>query len=93
VHGTVLTCASCKACCCRLEVILSGDDDVPLHLVDEDQWGGQSMGRGEDGWCVALDRATLRCSIYERRPRICRDYELGGADCGALRQREGLTAS
>jgi uncharacterized protein len=39
------------------------------------------MARLADGWCAALDRDTLLCRIYERRPAICRDYELGGNDC------------
>jgi Fe-S-cluster containining protein len=43
------------------------------------------MARLEDGWCAALDRKTMLCTIYERRPAICRDFELGGYDCLAER--------
>jgi Fe-S-cluster containining protein len=81
----VITCASCKACCCKLEVMLMSEDDVPLHLTEEDRWGGRIMAREDDGWCAALDRETLLCGIYERRPAICRDYEMGGTDCIAER--------
>lgn len=42
------------------------------------EWGGQVMRREEDGWCVALDHGTMRCTIYVRRPQICRDYTMGG---------------
>ena len=83
-----VTCASCKACCCRLEVMLMSEDDVPAHLVAEDQWGGQTMARLADGWCAALDRDTLLCRIYERRPAICRDYETGGSDCLSERAKQ-----
>ena len=76
-----VTCSSCRACCCRLEVMLMSEDDVPAHLTMEDRWGGRTMARLEDGWCAALDRATLRCRIYERRPTICRDFEMGGSEC------------
>jgi len=62
-----------------------GEDDVPLRLTVEDRWGGTVMARRDDGWCAALDRRTLLCTIYERRPAVCRDYELGGSDCVAER--------
>ena len=31
-------CDTCRACCCRLEVILMGDDDPPAELTVEDRW-------------------------------------------------------
>jgi Fe-S-cluster containining protein len=39
------------------------------------------MARSGDGWCAALDRHTMLCGIYERRPTVCRDFQLGGSDC------------
>jgi len=76
-----ITCSNCRACCCQLEVILMGDDSVPRHLTHEDEWGGEVMRRLDDGWCVALDRDTLLCTIYARRPDVCREYEMGGLAC------------
>ena len=76
-----VTCTACDAVCCRLEVILMGDDDVPAHLSGEDEWGGWVMRRRDDGWCAALDRNTMRCTIYTRRPFLCRDYEMGADAC------------
>lgn len=76
-----ITCATCAARCCRLEVMLMGEDDVPAALIETDAWGGEVMLRLEDGWCAALDRDTMLCRIYERRPTICRDFELAGSDC------------
>ena len=80
------SCANCTACCCRLEVILMGNDDVPSRFVAEDAWGGSVMHRLDDGWCAALDRNTMRCTIYERRPGVCRDYLMGGLECIAERR-------
>lgn len=78
----VITCSDCKACCCRLEVMLMGDDeDVPVELTVQDRWGGWVMRRLADGWCAALDRHTMKCAIYQHRPIICRDYPTGGSDC------------
>ena len=76
-----ISCATCAASCCRLEVMLMGEDDIPRHLCTEDQWGGSVMRRLRDGWCAALDRQSMRCTIYQRRPEICRDYEMGSSDC------------
>jgi len=80
-----VSCANCEACCCRLEVILMGDDDVPARFVAEDAWGCSVMRRLDDGWCAALDRDTMRCTIYQRRPGVCRDYLMGGVECLAER--------
>jgi Fe-S-cluster containining protein len=82
-----VSCRTCRANCCRLEVLLMGDDDVPSSLTTTDRWGGEVMARLADGWCAALDRDTLRCRIYARRPQICRDFELGGSDCLAERAK------
>jgi Fe-S-cluster containining protein len=79
-------CDNCAACCCRLEVLLLTDTGVPRYLIATDAWGASVMARREDGWCAALERQTLRCSIYDRRPWICRELEMGGGDCVAARQ-------
>ena len=62
-----------------------GEDDVPPELTHADRWGGQVMARLDDGWCAALNRVTMLCAIYERRPAVCRDYQVGGSDCIAER--------
>lgn len=85
-----IDCATCRACCCRLEVILMGDDSVPERYVRTDRWGGQVMAQGEDGWCAALDRDSMRCTIYARRPGVCRDYAMGGDDCRVERGKAGI---
>lgn len=78
---TEVTCASCEACCCRLEVMLISDTGVPDRFIETDKWGGRHMARLDDGWCSALDRNNLMCMIYENRPQICREFEMGGYEC------------
>ena len=39
------------------------------------------MARLADGWCAALDRNTMLCSIYEKRPLVCREFEMGSYEC------------
>jgi Fe-S-cluster containining protein len=80
-NASPVTCATCAARCCRLEVMLMPEDDVPEALTAIDAWGGTVMARLDDGLCAALDRRTMLCTIYERRPTICRDFEMGGYDC------------
>lgn len=85
--SAAVSCAACDACCCRLEVLLSGEDDVPARFTTEDRWGGSVMRRLADGWCAAVDRNTMRCVIYERRPGVCREYRMGDSDCIGERRR------
>jgi hypothetical protein len=83
-----IRCDRCAASCCRLEVFVLSDTGVPAHLTTTDSWGGTVMRRLEDGWCVALDRRTLRCSIYSRRPWVCRALEMGGDECRGIRAED-----
>ncbi len=85
---TDVTCSKCDACCCRLEVMLISDTGVPEHFIEMDRWGGMIMKRLDDGWCSALDRNTLMCSIYEKRPQICRDLEMGEYECISIREAD-----
>jgi len=70
---------------------LIGDDGVPPEFTAQNHWGGWVMHRLDDGWCAALDRRTMLCTIYENRPDICRDYQAGDSDC--LEQRSLLLNS
>ncbi len=89
-NDAAIACDSCKACWCGLEVMLMAEDDVPPELTQVDPWGGQVMARFADGWCAALERNTMLCGIYERRPTICRDYLLGDSEC--IAERSNLAA-
>ncbi|ACA88313.1 YkgJ family cysteine cluster protein [Shewanella woodyi] len=76
-----ITCATCQACCCRLQVLIISDTGVPDEHIEEAEWGGEVMRRLDDGWCSALDRETKMCTIYEQRPWICREFEMGSYEC------------
>jgi len=78
---TEVTCSTCQACCCRLEVLLITDTGVPYQHIAIDEWGGETMQRLDDGWCSALDRETFMCSIYENRPWNCREFEMASYEC------------
>lgn len=76
-----VSCTHCMACCCRLEVMLITDTGVPERFVEIDEWGGMRMARLEDGWCAALDRDSMGCSIYAKRPLICREFAMAEYEC------------
>ena len=76
-----VSCSTCRANCCRLEVMLIDDNKVPPQYITTDQWGAETMTRLDDGWCSALDRDTFLCRIYEIRPWICREFEMGSSEC------------
>lgn len=88
VPETEVTCSNCRACCCRLEVLLVTETGVPYKHIAVDEWGGETMLRLEDGWCSALDRDTYMCSIYENRPWNCREFEMASYECETERAIE-----
>lgn len=88
-HDPEVTCETCQACCCRLQVMLITETGVPDSLIVKDRTGVEFMAQGEDGWCVAVDRKTMKCTIYEVRPWVCREFEVGDYEC--LLERSALT--
>jgi len=81
-------CSRCEATCCRLTVYVMSDDPTPEYLIDQDENGMDVMRRRDDGWCTALDRETMRCTIYALRPQVCRDFDMGGRDCRGVRAND-----
>ena len=61
--------------------MIISDTGVPSQHIHVDKHGSETMLRLDDGWCSALDRDTLMCSIYENRPWICREFEMGSYEC------------
>mgnify|MGYP000095739552 CR=1 FL=1 len=85
-------CAGCGKCC-HLLVDLSPGDDVPEEFVVEHS-GMRCMDQQGDGACIALDVQTQLCTIYERRPQVCRDFNRGEALCRrAVFGRRGALAA
>jgi Fe-S-cluster containining protein len=74
-------CNTCEAVCCRLTVVLMPDDHVPTWLIDRDERGMETLAKGEDGWCAAVDPNTSGCTSYDERPGICRKFARGSPSC------------
>jgi Fe-S-cluster containining protein len=86
-----VSCANCEAVCCRLTVVLAPEDAMPEHLTAHTAEGVAVMARAADGWCVALDRTRMCCSIYEQRPGVCRKFAMGSPYCRAERENHAYT--
>jgi uncharacterized protein len=72
--------------------LVDGVDDVPEELVVEHS-GVRCLDQHGDGACVALDPATRLCTIYERRPQVCRQFDRGSGLCrGVLGTRRAIAA-
>ncbi len=63
-------------------------DDRPPEIQDEYR-KYQAIDRPSGMVCVWLDHKR-RCSRYEHRPQMCRDFERGGPDCRVVRRTEGI---
>jgi uncharacterized protein len=73
-------CAGCGICCHLVVELVPGIDDVPEEFVVEHE-GVRCMEQRGNGACVALDTVTRLCTIYERRPKACRDFQRAGTLC------------
>lgn len=96
---TVDDCAGCGVCCMHMAVPPYSSDerlDLPPQVCSdlfavEDSRELQLAAHGCDfipcGFFSMIDR---RCSHYEHRPEICRDFELGGESCLQHRKDAGV---
>lgn len=95
----VVDCRTCGACCREAyhSVTVSMRDPVVWqepHLIVRQ--GARFEIRREGSRCAALAveaGGQYGCTIYENRPRPCREFAAGGRHCIDARRRVGLTAT
>lgn len=94
-----LDCQSCGACCVVAgEVAVYHEEMVPKHYTRSVRnrmgfaaWEAdfmRAMARKPDGACAALRGKTgalCSCAIYDRRPKMCREFLPGSAECREAR--------
>ncbi|MGP8153500.1 MAG: YkgJ family cysteine cluster protein [Smithella sp.] len=80
-------CLSCGACCIAFRASFywaEGDDavegSVPVYLTEKVNAFRRAMRKtsSHDQRCIALHGTPsnrVKCTIYERRPTVCRDFE------------------
>ena len=96
-------CCSCGACCCvGLDVLLMPDEaryfqahsELLALTLEHQRVAAPSlwfMKKDTTGRCVALTGALgdCYCTIYDRRPSLCRELEPGTEHCLAARRQMG----
>jgi Fe-S-cluster containining protein len=92
-------CLACGACCfSTLPTYARVDGDDHARLGEDAErlvaWiGNRAYLRLEDGRCAALaiDARDGRfvCTVYDRRPRVCRELERGSPACEGERASKG----
>lgn len=89
-------CVLCGACCYTTNpfYVGLGPEDVARLAPGEAERLTFTTPEGtfmrlDEGHCGALDAGGGRflCSIYDRRPQVCRDFGRGGAGCTEARLR------
>jgi len=80
-----MTCQECKAACCKHLTALTGE--WPQEHLPWAKMRGLVKQKDADLWewhvrspCQHLSK-TGRCKIYDNRPQVCREFEVGGKAC------------
>jgi hypothetical protein len=97
--SAVPECVSCGTCCFSTAPDYLRVAGVDYERLGEDAeslvvWlGNRAYLRLEDGHCSALrldpQRGLFLCSVYERRPDVCRWLERGSGHCLGEREAKG----
>ncbi|NIR60298.1 MAG: hypothetical protein GWO02_12685 [Gammaproteobacteria bacterium] len=80
----------CRTFCCRLLVRLDPDEREPSAETGTTVKG--FVDKTADGICLHFDPETSLCRIWERRPRVCREYDCNGDFLLQVVLREGFTS-
>ena len=89
----MIDCQTCGACCRGFTVEVDVQDEVHPRLVKQALFG--PVMRERCGQCIALKGEVgkqVRCTIYEDRPQVCREFEQGSAACDIARHLQRLPA-
>ena len=90
-----MRCGKCGSCCHIPHIPVRktevGKGKVPREMVDPCECGREFIMRRKGHSCVALDAKTRRCTIYQNRPKVCREFEPGSCEPCPLRKNKGPT--
>jgi Fe-S-cluster containining protein len=74
----------CATFCCRLHVRLNEAERARFE-------GAGTLEKNEDGLCTYIDKNTFRCTIWDQRPGVCREYTCNDDSLLQVVIREGFT--
>lgn len=82
-------CRQCGGKCCQGIIDVYSTDDIfyddTLVCEDDEDIGGYDriMQTDKNQKCIALKNG--KCSIYDKRPQVCRMFEVGSSCCENFR--------
>ena len=88
-----VNCEGCGKCCMHVGHPMFVHDEpsyisLPANLRKAHDEYMESLDGDDLGEpCYWLDLDSLRCRNYEHRPRVCREFEVGGEGCLETRSR------
>lgn len=81
-------CIECKGKCCMGIIDVYSNDEI--FYDDALVWGNPDTNDHYDrvmrivnGYCIALKNG--KCSIYKKRPTVCREFQVGSSCCENIR--------
>ncbi len=74
----------CGTFCCRLLVRLSPEEQVQ-------RGGARFVDKDDDGHCIHFDAAANRCTDWDNRPAVCREYDCNDDPLLPIVLRDGFT--
>lgn len=84
-----MNCDNCGVCCTHI-VFTTGK-----KILEDDYC--KARGLKQIGLCLEIpcvcpnfDKDTKKCKIYEDRPKLCKDFPVGGVGCLLSRKLAGL---
>jgi len=94
-------CDGCGACCKTWRILVSAEDaarepriTIEGRSLREDAttpyWRYQLFPLPFHETCCFLDGAN-RCTVYDTRPRVCREFAAGSERCQEARREQGLS--
>lgn len=91
----IADCQGCAGSCCRNQpyppFLWMGDDMPPEDVQKSLRTMILSNARAEDEPCLWLT-PDGQCERYNERPKICRDFEVGGNGCRNAREFYGVNS-
>jgi Fe-S-cluster containining protein len=97
----ISACATCSACCdhpepwSQIDLTLEDVNRIPAHYHIPSGFGNIRKMARTGNRCIALVGTIgvdARCSIYDIRPKVCREYDPAArtAECNQCRRPHGL---
>jgi len=88
-------CKNCGLCCTwEVEIYPEDKDDIPKEMTERIKTSLEELRimrlRPGTNVCIALDLKTKKCTIHNKKPTSCKEFEIGGHDCLLAREHDSI---